>query len=427
MKSSILFVMNTMGQAGAETALVSMLQKIDPREYDIDLYVMLGQGEMFDRVPRYVKVINRLYTNHSVLSAKGHIGLAARTLHRAFRNGAIFGWLPYAHKNYWAMRRAGRVQPEKLLWKLLADGARRLPQEYDLAVSFIEGASTYYVANHVKAKHKIAYVHVDYGMAGYTAELDRGAYDSIDEIYAVSDEVRNAFLQVHPECLAKMRVFHNILDRKSILKMAMKDSGFDDDYQGFRILTVGRLNVQKAYEIAIQALAIVRSHGHEARWYAMGEGVMREDLERKIAQNGLKDSFILMGKRSNPYPYYWECDLYVHATRFEGKSIAVQEAQILGCPIIVSDVNGNREQVSHGMDGLICDLNPRAVAEAIEFMIENPEARARMGEAACHKKLEHDQELEDLLKKLKGQEDDEEGSIDHYPGLQRRREYKGRA
>ena len=427
MKSSILFVMNTMGQAGAETALVSMLQKIDPREYDIDLYVMLGQGEMFDRVPRYVKVINRLYTNHSVLSTKGHIGLAARTLHRAFRNGAIFGWLPYAHKNYWAMRRAGRVQPEKLLWKLLADGARRLPQEYDLAVSFIEGASTYYVANHVKAKHKIAYVHVDYGMAGYTAELDRGAYDSIDEIYAVSDEVRNAFLQVHPECLTKMRVFHNILDRKSILKMAMKDSGFDDDYQGFRILTVGRLNVQKAYEIAIQALAIVRSHGHEARWYAMGEGVMREDLERKIAQNGLKDSFILMGKRSNPYPYYWECDLYVHATRFEGKSIAVQEAQILGCPIIVSDVNGNREQVSHGMDGLICDLNPRAVAEAIEFMIENPEARARMGEAACHKKLEHDQELEDLLKKLKGQEDDEEGSIDHYPGLQRRREYKGRA
>ena len=162
------------------------------------------------------------------------------------------------------------------------------------------------------------------------------------------------------------------------------------------------MNVQKAYEIAIQALALLRSHGYAVRWYAMGEGVMREDLERKIAQHNLQDSFILMGKRSNPYPYYRDRDLYVHATRFEGKSIAVQEAQILGCPIIVSDVNGNREQVNHGIDGLICDLNPRAVAEAIEFMIENPEARARMGEAACHKELEHDQELEDFLDKIKG-------------------------
>lgn len=427
MKSSILFVMNTMGQAGAETALVSMLQKIDPREYDIDLYVMLGQGELFDRVPRYVNVINRMHSNHSVLSAKGHFGLACRTLHRAFRNGAIFTWLPYGIKNYRAMKKAGRVLPDKLLWKLLADGARRFPQEYDLAVSFIEGASTYYVANHVQAKHKIAYVHVDYEMAGYTTDLDEGAYEAIDEIYAVSDEVQKGFLKVHPECLPKMRVFHNILDRKSILKMAMKGTGFEDDYEGYRILTVGRLNVQKAYEIAIQALALVRSHGYDARWYAMGEGVMREDLERKIAQNGLQDDFILMGKRSNPYPYYWECDLYVHATRFEGKSIAVQEAQILGCPIIVSDVNGNREQVNHGIDGMICALNPAAVAEAIEFMIENPEARARMGEAACHKEVEHDQELEDLLKKLKGLEDDEEGSINHYPGVQRRREYKGRA
>ncbi|MBE5908990.1 MAG: glycosyltransferase [Lachnospiraceae bacterium] len=300
------------------------------------------------------------------------------------------------------MRRAGRVQPDKLLWKLLADGARRFQKEYDLAVSFIEGGSTYYVANHVHAKHKIAYVHVDYAMAGYNTQLDEGVYDKIDEIYAVSDEVRKGFLAVHPECLPKMRVFHNILDRKSILKMSMQGSSFEDDYDGFRILTVGRLNVQKAYEIAIEALALVRSHGYEVRWYAMGEGVMREDLERKIAQHGLRDSFILMGKRSNPYPYYRDCDLYVHATRFEGKSIAVQEAQILGCPIIVSDVNGNREQVSHGIDGLICALNPKAVAESIEFMIENPEARTRMGEAACHKELEHDKELEDFLDKIKG-------------------------
>ena len=72
-------------------------------------------------------------------------------------------------------------------------------------------------------------------------------------------------------------------------------------------------------------------------------------LTAQIEQLGLQNAFILVGAVNNPYPYYTQADLYVHATRFEGKSIAIQEAQTLGCPMVVSDCSGNREQVIQGV------------------------------------------------------------------------------
>ena len=120
-----------------------------------------------------------------------------------------------------------------------------------------------------------------------------------------------------------------------------------------RLLTVGRLTSQKAYEIAIDAMKLLKEKGVQAHWYVLGEGELREVLQRQINRLGLEKDFLLLGAVENPYPYYAQCDLYVHATRFEGKSIAVQEAKILGCPILVSDCNGNREQVKDGVDGYV--------------------------------------------------------------------------
>ena len=94
---------------------------------------------------------------------------------------------------------------------------------------------------------------------------------------------------------------------------------------------------------------------------------------------------MLLGSVENPYPYYAQCDLYVHATRFEGKSIAIQEAQILGCPILVSDCNGNREQVEDGVDGAMCALTPEAVSTKIEELLEDEKCRCLYGQKAAKK------------------------------------------
>ncbi len=67
---------------------------------------------------------------------------------------------------------------------------------------------------------------------------------------------------------------------------------------------MGRLTAQKAYEFSIDAMKLLKDHGVKARWYVLGEGELREKLQFKINKLGLKDDFILMGARENPFPYY---------------------------------------------------------------------------------------------------------------------------
>lgn len=339
----VLFVINTLGCAGAEKAMLELLRRFPEDQYEVSLYVLLGQGEMIHQVPEHVKRLNTQYSDASVLTKEGKKELKKSVFCRMFSRGSIFRNLPYLLKNGIQMFRKGRVYPDKLLWKVMSDGADRFETEYDLAIAYLEGGSTYYVQDHVRAKQKMAFLHVDYEQAGYTRELDRNCYKDFVKVFTVSDEVKKSFVHVYPEYESKTTVFHNLINREEILRKAQLSGGFQDEYQGKRILTVGRLTAQKAYEIAIDAMKILKDHGVNARWYVLGEGELREKLQNQIDRLGLKEDFLLLGAVENPYPYYAQCDLYVHATRFEGKSIAIQEAQILGCPLLVSDCSGNRE------------------------------------------------------------------------------------
>ena len=169
---------------------------------------------------------------------------------------------------------------------------------------------------------------------------------------------------------------------------------------------MGRLTYQKGYDIAIEAMRILKTSGKKVRWYVLGEGELRRQLEKKIACLGLQDDFVLLGAVLNPYPFYVQADIYVHATRFEGKSIAVQEAQILGCAIVVSDCNGNRELLTDGEDGIICALTPVAVADSIAVLLEDEGKRKWLGHMAEKKRIPQEQNL--LLKELLEERDDEQ-------------------
>lgn len=378
-KKKVLFVINTLGCAGAEKALLELLKEFPKEEYEVSLYVLLNQGELISQIPQYVKVLNQNYSDVSVLSKEGKKVLNRQIFCRLFQKGAVFKNIPYLLKGLMRMIKCKKVYPDKLLWRVMSDGGMKSEDTYDLAVAYLEGGSTYYVHDHVNAKRKIAFLHVDYTHAGYTRKLDKNCYQDFDRIFTVSEEVRNSLERVYPECKERIKVFPNLIDQKGIREKAKEEGGFSDEYDGWRLLTVGRLTSQKAYEIAIDAMKLLKEKGVQARWYVLGEGELREVLQRQINRLGLEKDFLLLGAVENPYPYYAQCDLYVHATRFEGKSIAVQEAKILGCPILVSDCNGNREQVKDGVDGSVCALTPESISTKIEELLENKKQREIYG------------------------------------------------
>ena len=401
----ILFVINTLGRGGAETALLELLYTLEGQgEYEISLYVLMGQGELRKRLSDRVRLLNSSFSEDSVLSKKGKYKMVWAVCRAFIRNGHLAGKIRYAERILRDMRKIKQIQPDKILWRVLSDGSERFDETYDLAVAYLEGGSTYYVADHVKAKKKAAFVHIDYESSGYTRQMDRECYQKMDRIFTVSDEVREHFLKIYPQYAKKTEVFHNIINQERIRRFAGKGEGFRDHYDGIRILTVGRLTYQKAFDIAIEAMKLVKDAGYRARWYVLGEGNDREMLEKQREELGLTGDFLMPGAVANPFPYFKQSDIYVHASRFEGKSIAIQEAQTLGCAIIASDCNGNREQIIDGEDGLLCELTPEKVAEAIIRLIGDKELRHRLGSRSKEKKTEYREDIQKLLKMVNGSE-----------------------
>ncbi len=90
-------------------------------------------------------------------------------------------------------------------------------------------------------------------------------------------------------------MFHNFLNTENIKKRAKAEGGFTDDYDGIRLLTVGRITYQKGYDIAVEAMKILKDRGIKARWYVLGDR-LRDDISRQIRKSGLEKDFVLLGR-----------------------------------------------------------------------------------------------------------------------------------
>ena len=399
---TILFVINTMGIGGGEKAILELFNNIDLDEYEVFLYVLTGQGELIEKIPEKIKILNKKYYAVSVLDSRGKIRLLKTVLSAVFSRGIFLKRAGYIVKNLIDMIKKGEIKKDKLLWKILADGAQRIEREFDLAVAYLEGGATYYVDSYVKAKKKAAFIHIDYRLAGYNRKLDEECYLHFDRVYTISETAKKVFLSVYPECKEYTEIFYDLIDVEKIILKAKEEGGFSDPYDGFRILTVGRLVPQKALDVAVNTMKILKTSSKKFRWYVLGEGEMRKKLENQIRMFGLEDDFILLGTVDNPFPYYDQCDVYVHTAYFEGKgSIAIEEAQILGCAVVASEHESIWEQVENGVDGMICRLEPEALAESILDYIEHPEKMIAYGKAASERKhTDQSKEMEKLMRLL---------------------------
>lgn len=397
MKKKILFVINTMGRAGAERALISFINSLPREEYDISLLSLINRGETFDEVPEYVTILNKKPDNRSVLSFRGKLALIYTTLRCFFYHLRGVTLIGYFLKNLWLQCKKHQFSLDKLLWRIIAKGTKAPEETYDVAVAYLEGGSTYFVADSVHARKKAAFIHIDYKKAGYGPALDLNAYDKIDRVFSVSEEAGNSFLQLYPQHSKKLFLFRNIIDKERIQKKSELPLPADDPFiqstADIKLLTVGRLHPQKAYDIAIPALRMLRERGLSADWFVLGEGALEKELKRQIQSEQLQEHFILLGSKENPYPYYRLATLYIHATRFEGKSIAIEEAQILGKAIIASDCTGNREQIQNNENGLLIPLTSEAIADAVVQLLQHPEQKTAFEKANAAIDLSHKEDF----------------------------------
>ncbi|WP_336481244.1 glycosyltransferase [Bacillus sp. FJAT-53711] len=344
---------------GIEKALISMLESMQKDEYDITVLVMGRGGELIDEIPNHVKV-KCLYGNEKSIIEK----IWNYTKRGNFINAFRIGW-------YTVLAKKAKTVYEQEMYQ-----SKMLPiaeTEYDLAIAYHTPASfpVVYVMNNIKAKVKAAWIHSD--ISQYERELQsyKNFYRRYDRIFCVSKFAMNKFVEVYPDLKGKASVFYNILDQKRLNLMSVKDEGFNDKFDGIRILTVGRLTSQKGQDIIPSILMKLKSKNYNIKWYCIGDGESRSKLESMIKKYDLEEYLVLLGTKNNPYPYIKQCDIYVQPSRHEGYCITLAEARAFNKPIVTTDFVGAREQIENGQDGLITKFDENEIYSAMENLISN--------------------------------------------------------
>src|SRR5699024_1170154 len=142
------------------------------------------------------------------------------------------------------------AQKARMYWQQAASVIEHNAKEYDVAISYAQGVPTFYTADKVKAKRKLAWVNVSYRLEVTDIEFQKVYYKQYDKIIAVSESAKNIFVETFPDCKNKMEVVYDMNNPEFITRMAGIGKGFSDDFKGLRIVTVARLANQKGYDIA---------------------------------------------------------------------------------------------------------------------------------------------------------------------------------
>lgn len=373
MKKKILFMLINMNVGGTEKALLNMIAEIPQEEYEITIFMLEEYGGFLNSIPDHVHI--KYYNGYKDI--KHILNQPPRTTVLNFlKAGKVLQAL-----NITLIHLLSSLLKERtLLFKYLLKEYYENDNEYDLAVAYAGPMDfiSYFVINKIKAKKKVQWIHFDVNKIGFNRRFASKVYNRFDKIFIVSKEAKSKLINLVPQLSEKSEVFFNIVSPEIIRNQAKDGSGFKDEFNGLRILTVGRLSTEKGQDIAISVLAKLIQDGYKIRWYCVGEGNLRKNYEELIINNNLEDSFILLGADTNPYPYLVQCDLYVQPSRYEGYCITLIEAKQFHKPIVTTNVNGTKEQIENGKTGLIVNIDENEIYYGIKNLIDNPYLRAQI-------------------------------------------------
>lgn len=129
-----------------------------------------------------------------------------------------------------------------------------------------------------------------------------------------------------------------------------------------RIVSVGRLYLQKNHKLLIDAFADISRLHPNLILEIYGDGPLEDSLRAQICSLGLKDKVKLMGAVSNIFDCIYGAGLFVMPSLYEGMPNALMEAMCLGIPVLSSDCpcGGPRELILHGRNGFLFEVNNKA-------------------------------------------------------------------
>ncbi|WP_203287276.1 glycosyltransferase [Metabacillus sp. cB07] len=392
MKKKIIFMIINMNVGGTEKALLNMIAEIPEEKYEITILMLEEYGGFLSHIPQHV--IIKIVKNYDEIKNLVN-NPPLQTSLNLLKKGNILSGIKLIFTHLYAKVKNDRsIYFKKVLSKYEMENI-----EYDLAVAYAGPMDfiSYFVLNKIKAKKKAQWIHFDISKLSIRNSFEIRMYNFFDCVFVVSQEIKTNLINIMPHLSSKTEVFKNIIPTKSITTLANVGKGYLDEFDGIRILTVGRLTIEKGQDLAIEALSKLIKSGYNVKWYCLGEGVSRSYYEKMVEENNLKGKFILLGNNPNPYPYIKECDIYVQPSRHEGFCLTLGEARFFKKPIVSTNTLGAKGQLKNNETGLLVPVDPSKIYEAIIKLVNDKELLNKLS-GNLEKEIFKSNEIEKIYK-----------------------------
>ncbi|MGM9974547.1 MAG: glycosyltransferase [Clostridiaceae bacterium] len=398
-KRKILFVLWSLSAGGAERSLINLLWELDYGYYDVELFLFEREGEFLNQLPEQIRLIE---------TPKMVKFLSTGSFREMMNNFSLRGFFyRMLYKLFYEKKAKSSYNKDQLLWdKVWKKSLESLKGEYDIAAGYLQGIPNYFVIDKVTAERKLLWIHTDYSKINGDIDFDYRYFCRGDEIITISEICKEALLKNFSFLKDKINLLYNINSPVLIKRLAeevVPKEIISAKEEGHQILlSIGRLVEVKGFDIAIKAAAILRNRGVKYKWFILGEGRLRQELLELISINSLQDFVFLLGVKSNPYSYISQADIVVQTSRYEGKSMVLDEAKALCKPIISTNYSSATDQIDQGKTGILVGMSPEEVAKGVEEVLSDKDIRKLLTDNLSKLDFSYKMELDKYLASFNG-------------------------
>jgi len=351
------------------------------RGWDIDFVVTTGGGELEAKLDPRIR-LTQLRSRPVGEQMAGARGL-----------GATVGALPDAVSYVGERLREAAVT------------RRFRGQHFDAAIIGLQGLSGAFVCERIEADRRLLFIRSDVGSVARDDKVARnveGYGDRIDAYVCVSKYAREALEKRYPGAIGKAVTIYNVLGVDDMRRQA---EGAADPFAKYgsapKILTVCRLQeAPKGLKRMADVCRRLLDERLDFHWFVVGDGPDRAMLEAKIEDLGLQGRMILLGQQANPFPFYAHADLVAALSYYEGLCGAVNEAKVMGKPVIATTFSGIAEQIEDSVGGLIVQNDEDAIVEGMRRLLTDSALRATLAAGPLNPAILDDDAKLDALEAL---------------------------
>ena len=382
MKKKVLFIIDSLNCGGAEKSLISVLNVLPRERFEISLWLISHVGAFLSLVPKDIRFVTPPKTGF-------------------FRSCCLkLGGLLYSiawRVNRWLGRNTCLAE---LLWKCKVRWTNIPVGNWDTVVAYQQGIPTFIVADKFSNCKKCAWINADI-FCEINKEMNLSFYSKMDKIVLVSDAILQKAKIEFPQLAHKMTVVYDMLDIKEIKRLANEPAeSLRKTNDEFIFVTTGRLVAEKGHKIAIETASELKQRGLKFRWYFIGEGPMREDIERMKVEKDVDNEIVLLGLQTNPYTFVNQADVYVQTSILEGFCLTVREAKLLSKPVVSTNFPAIYNQLNHEENGLIAEMNYVSVADNIWRIVSNEDLKKLIIENLQLENLQKTQDDVSIIEKV---------------------------